>query len=370
MASGPYPDPRRGTWSIQWNDGSKWRRVVVVKKRPGWKTGDAMPAKAPAAAYEELARFIERERAAKTTRKVRLDRDDTVADFLARYRQAFSLRNRASSVPVLDNCIEKFLSWCEVCHVGRLLDVTPAICQEYLNSRASGGIAHSTLVREVGLLGAAWSQAVKMEQVERNPWRHVTNPAKRASKARGSWTPDEFSKLLFASSPWLLDLLMLGVNTGIRISALLALEWSDVEWSEEEGYGFVRVRPEWDKAKKGYRVPLTRAAHELLARRFGSRADGVNAILVGHAGKPLANTSHTAKAIARACKRAGLSKPSSPNHHMRRSFGRWAVLGQLTGRPIPIYVVSRWMGHASVAMTQRYLDIRDEESAKWMEEAS
>jgi integrase len=35
---------------------------------------------------------------------------------------------------------------------------------------------------------------------------------------------------------------------------------------------------------------------------------------------------------------------------------------------VPLYVVSRWMGHSSVAMTQRYLQLDDDTSAEWMSE--
>ena len=72
------------------------------------------------------------------------------------------------------------------------------------------------------------------------------------------------------------------------------------------------------------------------------------------------------KAVRLACERAGLPRPDAPCHALRRTFGRWAVLGHLTGRPVPLYVVSRWMGHHSVEMTERYLDLSRESSQEWM----
>jgi integrase len=51
---------------------------------------------------------------------------------------------------------------------------------------------------------------------------------------------------------------------------------------------------------------------------------------------------------------------------MRRTFGRWAVMGHLTGTPIPLYTVSRWLGHHNTRTTLIYLDIEEEESARFI----
>jgi integrase len=148
----------------------------------------------------------------------------------------------------------------------------------------------------------------------------------------------------------------------------LGLEWRDVRWAKDgPHFGELELRPELDKVGKGYKVPMSRTAHDLLARRFVHRNADLTLILVGYQGKPT-NLRATYKAIIAACHRADLPRPLLPNHHMRRSFGRWAVMGHLTGRPVPLYVVSKWMGHASVKMTEDYLDVHTDESQQWMAE--
>jgi integrase len=377
MASGPYPDPRRGTWSVQWFDGIKWRRHVVVKKRPGWKPGDALPKKPPAEALAALAIYVNKEQAARRRRGVGIDR--TVADFLGDYRESYSGRKQGSQLE-LDKAIKVFLTWCAGKGIHQLEAVTSAVCHQWMNDRArtksrrtGKPIAHATLKKERALLARAWAEAVRREEMDRNPWISVTVPGKPVSKKRESWTPEELGKLLAASAPWLRDLLLIGCHTGLRIAALMALEWRDIHWAKEKEnplrFGFIEVRPETDKAGKGYSVPIDRVCHDTLARRFLHRDAHITHVLIGKRGKPIRRSSITEKAIRAACKRAGLKNPDSPNHHMRRTFGRQAVFGQLiTGRPIPLYVVSKWMGHSSVQMTERYLALSHDDSARWMEE--
>lgn len=375
MASGPYPDPRRGTWAIQWHDGVKWRRTVVVKKRPGWKPGQPMPKNPPPEAKAKLADFIKKEETAKKRRGVGVDR--TVGDFLEAFREGYATRKEGSQVE-LGKAIKVFLDWCESRKITLLDQVTASACHQWMDhraktkaSRTGKPMAFATLKKERALLARAWSEALRREEVDRNPWVAVEVPGKPSTKVRDSWTPDQLVKVTGASGPWLRDLILVGCHTGLRIAALRSLEWKDIDWNAEDdkGFGFVNVRPELDKAGKGYRVPIDRICHDVLARRFLYREANETYILTGKRGHHIKRSSLTGKAIRAACKRAGLKMPESPNHHMRRTFGRQAVLGQLTGRPIPLYVVSKWMGHSSIQMTEKYLALSHDDSARWMEEA-
>lgn len=378
MASGPYPDPRRGTWSVQWFNGLKWCRVVVAKRPAGWRKGDPMPKKPPPEAYAELAVYIKKEREARARKAPTLER--SVADFLGAYREAYALTQDPNSVLALDKAIKVFVGWCEVRKITKVSDVTTAACHSWIAdqvatiAKVSGKpLQRATIIQRRALLMAAWSQALLREEIEKNPWAKAQVPGKRARKKRGSWEPDEFDRLAAACKPWLRDLLTLGCHTGLRITALRNLEWGDIRWSKpgEKGLGFVVVRPEWDKAGVGYEVPMSEKCHDLLARKFLDRRTDSNYVLTTHGGKQITRTNISHKAIVAASIRAGLipkegGKVDSPNHRMRRSFGRWAVQGHLTGDPIPVYIVSRWLGHASIAMTQEYLDLSEFDSVRFM----
>lgn len=365
MASGPYFDKRRGTWSIQWKDGARWRRVVVVDRKPGWKPGDAAPKKPPYEATLAKAEYTRRELASGTQGS---DWSQTVAAFLGEYERQRSLDRRPSTIRALKRAIGDFLTWCEARKVTLLCQVTPRLCQDYANHwREQGrGIAYVKLHK--ALLAPAWRRAARLGTLASNPWPAVEISGKHAPEKRESWTPEQFEQLVAACPPWLVDVLTLGCHTGLRITALIRLEWSHVAWAPEgsEDFGEITVPPELDKAGTGYRVPIHRKAHDVLFRRKASAPDTHPYVLANRDGKTIGDASLSFQAIHRACTRAGMPIPRSANHAMRRTFGRWAVLGHLTGEPIDIYTVSRWMGHKSIEMTQRYLDIDPKTSRESM----
>ena len=376
MASGPNPNHQRGTWWVQWFDGKRWRRTTVARKRPGWKPGDPMPKKPPATAQAALAMFVRKEEAARRSRAK--DPEQTISQFLLTYVEAYAGRAE-SSTEALTRTADSFMGWCEGRKIKRLLAVTASVCQEWIAYRAAGKDLdppkprkHSTLTRDRAILSGAWSGALKREELDRNPWKLVTIPGKAEKKKRESWTREQYEQLLTKSKPWLRDLLIFGCHAGLRIEALRMIEWRDIRWASAtaKGFGFVVVRPELDKAGKGYQVPICKALHDMLTRRQLHKTAHVKFVLTGMHGKPLGCNNVTGRGITRACERAKLERPQSPNHHMRRTFGRWAVLGHLTGRPIPLFVVSRWMGHASVRMTEHYLEMNFDDSAAWMEDYS
>jgi integrase len=376
MASGPHFDRRRGSYTIQWFDGRRWTRATVCKI-PHWKPGSPRPKKDPPEARAALKTYADRERAARQNRPAEPAR--TVADFLTAYRVAYAREQARGSVLQLDQVHRNFLAWCEAKKIRTLEDVTPSTCQGYLEHRASmisrktkQPISPKRLVQERGLLSGAWTRAVRLREMPTNPWGATQAPGwdreRRRKVRRPSWSPEQFAALHAAARPWLRDLLTLGVQTGIRISALLGLEWRDVEWATGgPGFGLIRVRPEADKAGRGYAVPMSRTAHDMLARRFAGREAHARSVLTAARGGKI-RVSVADRAIRAACRRAGLPEPSSPNHHLRRTFGRWAVLGHLTGKPVPLYVVSRWFGHSSVKTTEDYLDMTQDESQEWMTE--
>jgi integrase len=377
MASGPHFDKQRGTYRVQWHDGYRWRRPTV-HKISGWKPGSPEPKKIPPEAQAAVKIFADRERAARSNRPV--DPSLSVVDFLATYRIAFSVEHADGSIIQLNQAVRTLAAWCAVNKVVRLDQITTSVCQKFLDWRAAQiskktgkPISPGRVNQERALLSGAWSRAVKLGEMPASPWKPTTAPGwskeRKKRKERSHWTPEQYAALIVKTKPWLRDLLTLGTQSGLRIAALCGLEWRDIRWTAKDGRGFgtIVVRPELDKAGRGYSVPMSKTAHDLLFRLSSVRNEDCPFVLHSARGRKL-RVSVTDPAIRRACRRAGLRAPSSPNHHMRRTFGRWAVLGQLTKRAIPVYVVMRWFGHSHIETTMSYLDLTDTDNQDWMAE--
>jgi integrase len=355
---------KRGTYQIQWFDGQKQRRVTITKKRPNWKPGDTLPKRPPALVTEKLAEYRRREKAVR-------DNDAplenlTIEEFLAAFRVDYEVKVRPNTLIQFDIDTRKFLAFCAEHKVVMVHGVTRAIVNKFITAR-SRVAEHATVKKECALIASAWSKAVEDGRIPETPWKRFRVPGV-PGKRKSSWTPEQFEKLLAASRPWLRVLLSLGVNSGLRIAALRQITWGDIVFSQagEKGFGAIVIPKHLDKAGFGYRVPLSEKCHDLLFHQKVLTDDVSGVVIRGQNGKPIRSNGISRKAILSACKRAGLEPPDSPNHAMRRTFGRWAVQGQLLGWSVPVFGVSKWLGHHSVSQTEYYLDLSHDVSQEWM----
>ena len=365
MASGPYWDARRGTWSVQYWDGG-WHRVTVIKKQPGWKPDQSgKTPRTPPEAQAALAKYAAIEQAARL--RGRHPTTELLASFLEAHLNTYVGRSHEAINEAI-NGPRGFLPFCESRKIQKTTQVTASIAQEWADTLTAAGLAQQTVKNRCGRLAPAWRRAIRRQTLQENPWVAVEPRGKPARESRGSWTPEQFEKLAESPKvkPWLKDILVVGVYTGVRISALTRIEWSDIERPSrhQTGFGRIKIRKSINKTKT-YRVPIGPKLHDLLAKRMAERNDDHNFIISGMQGRPT-ERQNVGTAILRACKRVGLPRPDAPNHHMRRTFGRWAVLGHLTGKPIPVYVVSRWLGHTTLKMTLEYLDVTEDDDTRFM----
>lgn len=154
----------------------------------------------------------------------------------------------------------------------------------------------------------------------------------------------EEAKLLgVCKSQELKDLIIVLVDTGMRISECVSLMWSDVD---DQGALVYR-------GKTGNRtvLPLTPRVRELLARRANK-----SLYVFPHNTIPNAHRTCATKGIRQAANRAGLNAPEVTKkfgtltaHSLRDTYATRLVLAGLT-----LYQVQIMLGHASPIQTQKY----------------
>ncbi len=107
--------------------------------------------------------------------------------------------------------------------------ITPKRIVAYKNQRYTDGVKPATMNRELATLKKAFNLA-------RREWEWCTdNPVCRVSMEKENNTRDrwlsveEEQRLLAAAAPWLRELMVFAIYTGMRMGEILALTWAGVD---------------------------------------------------------------------------------------------------------------------------------------------
>ena len=234
--------------------------------------------------------------------------------------------------------------------------IREASCRAYQRNRL--GIGAGTVRRELGTLQAALNHDHRQGRLTVPVW--VWKPSPPAPKDR--WlTRQEAAALLRAARRdrrarlYLPLFILVGLYTGARKEAVLALRWHQVDLD----HGLIDFRDpgKADTNKRRAMMPIPRRLMTLLrlARRRGSDVGYVIArppskprtgrsLPEAHtAPRPLANIRH---GFDGAVRRAGLQGVTP--HTLRHTCATW-----LTMSGVPMEETARWLGHTSYATTER-----------------
>ncbi len=151
-------------------------------------------------------------------------------------------------------------------------------------------------------------------------------------------------------------MLRLMYSSGVRVSELVALRWSDIEARSDAGQITV-----FGKGGKTRSILLNPKAWQALTSLRGGAA-AADPIFRSRKGGRL-DSSQVRRIVYAAAQRAGLAPQVSP-HWLRHAHASHAL-----DRGAPIHLVQATLGHASVATTGRYLHARPtDSSARYLSE--
>ena len=146
-------------------------------------------------------------------------------------------------------------------------------------------------------------------------------------------------------------LLKLLYVSGVRVSEICALTWSDAQARQQGGQITV-----FGKGGKTRTILLTpKAWQDLLSIQSLAQAD--DPIFPSRRGGGPLDASQVRRIVYAAAQKAGLEQKVSP-HWMRHAHASHAL-----DRNAPIHLVQATLGHASVSTTGRYLHARPTESS-------
>jgi integrase len=218
--------------------------------------------------------------------------------------------------------------------------VTPKRIVAYKNQRYTDGVKPATINRELATLKKAFNLA-------RREWEWCTdNPVCRVSmerenNTRDRWlTVDEETRLLHAASPWLRELMLFAMHTGMRMGEILSITWCGVDLFRRTVTVF--------KSKNGERrtIPLNQTALDLLKHKDGSRSVDTELVFPSEAQTRL-NASNISRSLHLALEKAKMT--DFHFHDLRHTCAT-----RMVQAGVDLYKVQRLLGHKSPIMTQRY----------------
>jgi integrase len=218
--------------------------------------------------------------------------------------------------------------------------ITPKLIVANKNQRYTDGVKPATMNRELATLKKAFNLA-------RRDWEWWTdNPVCRVSmekenNSRDRWlTVEEEQRLLTAAAPWLRELVVFAIYTGMRMGEILALTWAGVD--------LVRRMVTVFRSKNGERrtIPVNTTVLDLLKDKCAARTGTTDIVFHSHSHTPL-DGSNIRRALITAL---DITKIHDLHFHdLRHTFAT-----RIVQAGIDLYKVQRLLGHKSPIMTQRY----------------
>ena len=253
----------------------------------------------------------------------------------------------------------------DVYRTGRLLpffkgkflnDISPGDVDRFKLKRKEKPVGNATINRELALLKTMFYKAIASEDygLDRNPVCKVDFLPENSARKR-ILTIDEMERLLeTASTPWggcLPLFLVIALNTGMRKSEILTLEWKHVNFEER----YLEVTPERSKSGKPRKVPM----NDVIARELRQIPKDNKYIFYNpKTGSHIKNLKCT---FTRACKAARIKNLTI--HDLRHT----AISFLVNDCDIDIVTAAKIAGHSRVEQTMGYIHPRKEHKQKGVE---
>jgi integrase len=256
---------------------------------------------------------------------------------------------------VIDKATARYSRTKLIQHFGHLavVDISEDDIAGYVAARRAGTIGRPsvdhTISRELSVLNAAINWAVKKKRFLGAEKPYIQLPG--TSEPRDRWlTEAEADALLEAASepqirqpdkkklPRVYLFVALALNTASRKTALLHMEWDQVDLARRRIYLNPRGRKQTNKRRAT--VPINDELLPILERAFRER-EGECKYVLGHPGA-------IRTAFENAVERAGLGPDVTP-HVLRHTFGTWSAMAGKS-----MFDIAGMMGDTVATVTKTY----------------
>jgi integrase len=231
----------------------------------------------------------------------------------------------------------------------KLRDITASRVEEYQRERVKA-VSPATSNREMALLKHMFNMAERWgEHQGTNPVRLVRFLPEDNLRFE-TLSEIEEKSLYLASPPYLRDLIVFAINTGLRTSDIFNLQWTEVDIEQR------RLKKIVKKSSRPLSLPLNDAAFRVIEAKHGDQ-HGPHVFCNPMTGDRFKDVKG---ALAAAVKRAGLKKVTW--HMFRHTFA-----SRLTRDGVDIVTVKELLGHSNISTTMRYAHSNDDAKRRAVE---
>jgi integrase/recombinase XerC len=286
----------------------------------------------------------------------------TLEHALADFLKALDGKNRsAATVRAYRTDIHQFITWlhennmvaCSPTHVERA-DIT-----EYLACLAGRKISDQSRARKLAAIREYFRYLVEHGQLAKSPVAGIETP-KREKNGRAHLVRDEYTKMLSLAGSNARDYAILQVflQTGVRVSELVALTLDDVDLSGRT----LHVRA--GKGMVARSIALEKKAVQAIKNYLKTRPAVIHEQLFLNRDHEPISERGVRKLVTRYAKAAGITKKVSC-HSLRHTFATYKAQ-----QGISAYRLKDWLGHASLETTQIYVHMGKQNAQREMEATS
>ena len=263
------------------------------------------------------------------------------------------LNRSAHTISAYGRDLAQFGAWLREQGVGEMADISPEHVSGWMAALSAEGLSGSSRNRKFYALNSFFKYLVLTGQIDRSPTVGLDAPRVEQREPR-VLTITEIKALqgVCRDDPRNAAMVEVLLQTGLRVSELVALEWDDVVWSEPDTVAYLHIRQ--GKGRKDRRVPVNSVAEAALKRWKKARpkeSECAHVFLSKRSDTPL-YPADVRLMLHKYYQEAGINGASV--HTLRHTF-----CTQHAARGTNLVVIQRAAGHASLTTTQRYLHLVD-----------
>lgn len=276
--------------------------------------------------------------------------DDAVVKFISEHLPTIKRRSGDRYVVSIDN-LKKTLKGAELTKIGS------AQLTDFVNRRRGEGVSAPTIRRDLNCLSSIMGMCIEWEWIEVNPvgafLRRMKRRGLRESAPRTRYlSRGEEEALIANAAPYVADAIRFAIDTGLRKEEQFSRQWSHIDLGRNE----IMIHGSTSKNAKDRRVPIMPRTRDILEAIPHSEK---TAAVFWHNNRGRVDEQRGRRVLKprrfltmdrglkAAAKRAGIVDLRW--HDLRRTCG----CRLLQDHGLSIEKVSKWLGHSSIAVTER-----------------